>query len=207
MRWDRATRFYPIIDSDVCADRGFEPLTVAIGCLKGGARLLQLRVKRGPSAIFLALADAIVAAARPFGAIVIVNDRPDIAVMSGAGGAHVGQDDLSPDDARKVLGTAAVLGVSTHDHPQVDAALQSPADYIAVGPVFSTTTKDAGYSARGLDLLHYAAGRGKPVVAIGGIELRSAPSVIAAGAAAVAVITDVLRDDPEQRTRAYLAAL
>jgi thiamine-phosphate pyrophosphorylase len=206
VRWDRATRFYPIIDCDVCAAQGLDPLAVAIGCLKGGARLLQVRAKRGSSALFLALADAVVAAAHPFGALVIVNDRPDIAVMSGAGGAHVGQDDLSPDDARRVLGKG-VLGVSTHDPAQVDAALQSPADYIAVGPVFSTTTKDTGYDARGLDLLQYAAGRGKPVVAIGGIDLTTAPSVIAAGAAAVAVITDVLRGDPEQRTRAYLAAL
>jgi thiamine-phosphate diphosphorylase len=206
VRWDRTTRFYPIIDSDVCAGRGLDPAAVAAGCLKGGARLLQLRVKRGPSGAFLALADAIIALARPYGATVVVNDRIDIAVMSDAGGAHVGQDDLPPAEARALLGTR-LLGVSTHDPRQADAALASPADYIAAGPIYSTTTKDTGYDPRGLALLQYAAGRGKPVVAIGGITLETGPAVIAAGAAAVAVITDVLRDDPERRTQAYLAVL
>lgn len=206
MRWDRAARFYPIIDSDVCAARGVDPLAVASGCLAGGARLLQVRVKHGPSASFLALVDAVVAAARPFAATVVVNDRVDIAVMAGAGGAHVGQDDLPPAAARSLLGDG-LLGVSTHDRQQVEAALASPADYLAVGPIFATSTKDTGYGARGLDLLRGAAGRGKPVVAIGGIALESAAAIIDAGASAVAVITDVLRDDPERRTRAYLAVL
>ena len=203
---DPARRFYPIIDTGVCRARGLEPRAVVAACLRGGARVLQLRVKSGPSADFLALADDVVAAARPVSATVIVNDRADIARMAGAGGVHVGQDDLPPDIVRGVAGEA-VIGLSTHDRAQVDAGLVSPVDYIAVGPIFETGTKNTGYTARGLDLLRYAAGRGKPVVAIGGIDLARAPLLIAAGAAAVAVIGDLFGDDPERRTRAYLEAL
>ena len=201
-----ASRFYPIIDSSVCAAHGIDPRAAAGACLNAGARVLQLRVKDGSSAEFLALADALVAAARPGGATIVVNDRTDIALLAGAGGVHVGQDDLSPADVRTILG-AGLIGLSTHNREQVDAALDSAADYIAVGPIFATGTKDTGYSARGIDLLRYAAGRGKPVIAIGGIDLERAPALIDAGAAAVAVIGDVLRDEPGRRTRAYLDAL
>ena len=83
---------------------------------------------------------------------------------------------------RAIVGAAAIVGLSTHDATQMDAALPASADYIAVGPVFATATKDTGYDARGLDLVRYAAGRGKPVVAIGGITLDRAPAVVAAGA-------------------------
>jgi thiamine-phosphate pyrophosphorylase len=100
-----------------------------------------------------------------------------------------------------------MIGVSTHDFSQAEAALASPADYLAVGPVFDTHTKETGYSARGLDLVRAAAGRGKPVVAIGGIDLENARGVVDAGASAVAIIGDLLRDDPERRTRAFLASL
>ena len=91
---------------------------------------------------------------------------------------------------------------------QVDEALRTAADYVAVGPVFGTATKDTGYSARGLELVGRAAGRGKPVVAIGGITLARAPEVIGAGAGSVAVITDLLSGgDPESRVREYIRAL
>jgi thiamine-phosphate pyrophosphorylase len=168
--------------------------------------MLQLRVKAGSSAAFLSLADAVVAEARSTGAIVIVNDRADIARAAGAGGVHVGQDDLPPGTVRRVLG-AGVIGFSTHDEHQVDEAAASEADYIAVGPVYGTGTKETGYTARGLDLVRYAAGRGKPVVAIGGITLERAAHVIAAGAAMVAVISDLLgTGDVEARAREYLQA-
>ena len=204
---DRSFRFYPIVDSGLCEGRGLDPGEVARACLRGGARLLQLRVKRGGSAAFLALADDIVTAARPYGATVIVNDRPDIARIAGAGGVHVGQDDLPPDEVRLVVGPA-VMGLSTHDEQQVDDALSSGSDYIAVGPIFQTATKLTAYDARGLGLVEYAAGRGKPVVAIGGIDLRSASAAIAAGAAAVAVISDVVSTgEVEARAREYVAAL
>jgi thiamine-phosphate pyrophosphorylase len=138
---------------------------------------------------------------------VIVNDRADIARMARAAGVHVGQDDLPPDAVRDVLG-GGVIGLSTHDPQQVDEALRTAADYVAVGPVFGTATKDTGYSARGLELVGRAAGRGKPVVAIGGITLARAPEVIGAGAGSVAVITDLLSGgDPESRVREYIRAL
>jgi thiamine-phosphate pyrophosphorylase len=120
----------------------------------------------------------------------------------------VGQDDLPVEIVRGLLGRDAIVGLSTHDRPQVDAALATSASYVAVGPVFGTSTKDTGYEPRGLDLVRYAAGRGKPIVAIGGITLERAPEVMAAGASAVAVISDLLTgDDPEARARAFLAAL
>ncbi len=139
---------------------------------------------------------------------VIVNDRADIARAAGAHGVHVGQDDLSVAEARAIVGDSAIVGVSTHTREQIDRALESSASYVAVGPIFATSTKATGYGARGLALVRYAAGRGKPVVAIGGITLQRAPDVIAAGAHAVAVITDLLVDeDVEARVRAFGRAL
>jgi thiamine-phosphate pyrophosphorylase len=164
-----------------------------------------LRCKEETSGGFLDLADAVVAAARPAGGRVIVNDRVDIARMCGAAGVHVGQDDLPVDDVRRLLGPDAIVGVSTHDAAQVDLALAGAASYVAVGPIYGTSTKNTGYSARGLELVRYAARRGKPIVAIGGITLERAPELLAAGASSLAIITDLLNGDPEARTRAFLA--
>ena len=189
----------------MCRARGLDPLTVARACLAGGARLLQVRGKEEGSAAFLALADALVSETRRVGGRLVVNDRVDIARMSGADGVHVGQDDLPAEDARRLLGPDAIVGVSTHDPAQVERALTSPATYIAVGPIYGTATKDTGYAARGLELVRYAAGRGKPVVAIGGITLERGADVLAAGASSLAVITDLLDGDVERRVRAFLA--
>ena len=196
--------FYPIVDIETCESYGYDPLQVSLACLRAGAAWLQLRGKTISGSEWLTIADAVVSVARPLGARVIVNDRADIASMSGAAGVHVGQDDLAVDSIRELLGLGILVGLSTHDPSQVDAALESSADYVAVGPIFGTATKDTGYSARGLDLVRYAAGRGKPVVAIGGITIERAPQVVAAGASGVAVISDVLRGDPEQRTRQFI---
>ncbi len=191
----------------MCDARGLEPCDVVGACLRGGARLLQVRWKQGNTSAFLSLADQIVRVARVHGARVIVNDRADIARMADADGVHVGQEDLEVEAARAVVGEHAIVGLSTHTREQVDAALSTSASYVAVGPIFTTATKDTGYDARGLDLVAYASGRGKPIVAIGGITLERAPDVIAAGAAAVAVISDLLTDDIEQRVRAFVSAL
>ena len=145
---------------------------------------------------------------RGAGAQLIINDRADIARLSGAAGVHVGQDDLSVDEARAVVGADAIVGLSTHDDAQVGAAARTRATYIAVGPVYGTVTKDTGYGARGLELVRRAAATGRPVVAIGGITLERAPEVIAAGAASVAVISDLLvGNDPEHRVRQFLGRL
>jgi thiamine-phosphate pyrophosphorylase len=205
---DRRPFLYAIIDTTLCAARGFDARMVAEACLAGGAPVLQVRDKRGASGAFLTLTRRIVASASAHDAAVIVNDRADIARLSGAAGVHVGQDDLLVDDVRIIAGGAMIVGLSTHDEPQVDAALVSDATYLAVGPIFGTETKETGYTARGLELVRYAAGRGKPVVAIGGITLERAALVIAAGATGVAVISDLLTGgDPQARTRQFVAAL
>jgi thiamine-phosphate pyrophosphorylase len=192
----------------VCAARKLDAAAVASACVAGGAPLLQVRQKSGSSGAFFALADAAVRRAAGSDTRVIVNDRADLAQAAGADGVHVGQDDLSPEAARAIVGDGAIVGVSTHTQDQIDRALAGPASYVAVGPIFTTATKSTGYEARGLALVRYAAGRGKPVVAIGGITLARAPQVIAAGASAVAIITDLLVDsDIEQRVRAFVRAL
>ena len=196
-------RLYTILDVALCGERGLEPLAVLDAFLAGGARLVQLRDKSSSSRDRLALADAVVARVRAAGGVTIVNDRADIARLSEADGVHVGQDDLSVADVRAVLGPDAIVGISTHDQSQIDAALTSTASYVAVGPIYATTTKDTGYAARGLALIRHAARGTKPVVAIGGITLDRAPEVIAAGAASVAVISDLLRDDPAFMVRRF----
>ena len=148
--------------------------------------------------------------AQPYGATILVNDRVDLAVLSGAGGVHLGQTDLTPSRARRIVGEGAVVGYSTHTLDQMRAALKEPVTYIAVGPVFGTATKTTGYQAIGLGLVAEAArvAASVPVVAIGGITLEAAPSVIEAGAGAVAVIGDLLASgDPAGRVRAYRRAL
>jgi thiamine-phosphate pyrophosphorylase len=205
---DSSPFLYPVIDTEVCAARAWDPMALARACLAGGAHVLQLRCKTGSSGTFLGLAERLVPLAGACGAMVIINDRPDIARLSGAAGVHVGQDDLSVADARLVAGDQAIVGISTHDEAQVDEALASTATYVAVGPIFGTSTKDTGYGARGLELVTYASRRGKPVVAIGGITLGRAASVVAAGASGLAVITDLLTGaDPEAQTRGFIATI
>ena len=203
-------RLHAIVDVDAAQRAGWTAIDLAQAFLNGGARLIQIRAKTLPSGPFLDICDAVVKRAEAFGASIIVNDRADLAVMSGAAGVHVGQDDLSPADARRLLGPQAIVGFSTHTIDQIDRAVRDPASYIAVGPVFGTATKDTGYSAVGLDLVRAAVARAqeRPVVAIGGVTLERAASVIAAGAAAVAVIGDLLSTGkPEERVRSYLEAL
>ncbi|MGE5816281.1 MAG: thiamine phosphate synthase [Acidobacteriota bacterium] len=193
---------YAILDDDRARERGRGPLDLARVFFEAGVRLLQVRAKRLGSGALLVLSRAIVEAARPYGAQVVINDRADIAVLAGADGVHVGQDDLSPEDVRRVMPTG-ILGLSTHSRAQFEAALLTPATYLAVGPVFGTLTKDTGYAAVGLDFVRWAAARSdRPLVAIGGINAGNAPDVFEAGAASVAVISDLL-DDPAERVRRY----
>jgi thiamine-phosphate pyrophosphorylase len=199
-----------IVDADVAARAGWPPVDLAKAFLDGGARFLQIRAKQLASGPFLELCDAVVALARPAGGIVIVNDRVDLARLSGAAGVHVGQEDLPPSLARAELGEAAVIGYSTHTTAQLETARDEPATYTAVGPIFGSVTKDTGYDAVGLGLVTSAARvlAGRPVVAIGGITLENAASVMAAGAASVAVIGDLLRGGaPDARVRAFLRTL
>jgi thiamine-phosphate pyrophosphorylase len=203
-------RLCAIVDTDAAARAGWPAADLAKAFLDGGARFLQIRAKQLASGPFLELCDAVVALAQQVHGIVIVNDRVDLARMSGAAGVHVGQEDLAPSLARAQLGEAAVIGYSTHTLAQLEAAAAEPVTYTAVGPIFGSVTKDTGYDAVGLGLVREAAriAAGRPVVAIGGIRLDNAASVIAAGATSVAVIGDLLREDaPDARVRAFLKEL
>lgn len=195
------TRLYAILDADAVSARGLTPLPVLDGWLDAGIRLIQLRAKGLSSGAFQELADQVVARAHATGAQVIINDRADIAVMSGADGVHVGQDDLTPAQVRPLLDHDAIVGLSTHTDAQIAAALAQPVSYIAIGPVFGTQTKDTGYAAVGLEQVRRAASAaraaGLPLVAIGGITRAHVASVFEAGADSVAVISDLLGDSLE----------
>ena len=200
---------HAIVDVHVATGAGWKPTELARAFLDGGARLLQLRAKDLPSGAFLDLSDAVVALAGEYEARIIVNDRVDVARLSGAAGVHIGQEDLSPAAAHAQLGPAAIIGFSTHTVAQVEGALTEPISYIAVGPVFGTATKDTGYSAVGLDLVSAAAhlAGSVPIVAIGGVKLENARAAIDAGASSVAVISDLLVGDPVERVKAFLRIL
>jgi thiamine-phosphate pyrophosphorylase len=193
----------------VAAHAGWSPLDYAIALLDGGASFLQIRAKHAPSGDLLHLCEAVVAAGHACGATVIVNDRADLASLSKADGVHVGQDDLDVEEARRLLGADAIIGLSTHSVDQVASACTTTATYIAVGPVFSTRTKDTGYAAVGPALVRTARHMTtRPIVAIGGVTLENAHDAIDAGATMVAVISDLLKDgDPAARVRAYRARL
>jgi len=197
---------HAILDVDATARAGWTVEGLAQAFLDGGARVIQLRAKHLSSAAFFEHAERLVHAARPYGARIVINDRVDIARLAGAAGAHVGQDDLPPAAARRLLGTEAIVGWSTHTPGQIEAAVAEPLTYIAIGPVFGTATKDTGYAPVGLEAVTRAAriaGR-IPVVAIGGITLETAGDVMAAGASGVAVIGDLLAGgDPGARVAAF----
>lgn len=203
-------RLYAVVDARTAAARGWHVPDLAAACLAGGARWLQVRGAGVATGVLLRWCDEIVRQAERTGAAVIVNDRVDVARMSGAAGVHLGQHDLPPPAARRQLGPEAIVGLSTHTARQRDDAWSEPLTYVAVGPVYGTSTKATGYAPVGLDAVRAAALRRpeRPVVAIGGITLDRAPAVVAAGAAAVAVIGDLVAGgDPEARVRAYVDAL
>ena len=198
---------YGIVDQGTAERGGWTVVALARALLAGGVRLLQLRAATAGSGQLLAWCDEVVAAARECDATVIVNDRADIALLSQAGGVHVGQTDIPVAGVRRLLPTDAAVGVSTHSRAEVDGTLREAASYVAVGPVYRTATKPTGRKPVGLELVRYAArSQSRPVVAIGGITLERAPEVLAAGAAAVAVVSDLLRGgDPAGRAADYCA--
>lgn len=199
---------YPIVDVEVSAAAGWDPRLLARAYVAGGARLLQLRAKTLPARDFLSLATTLTADLAAEGARLIVNDRADLALLAGAAGVHVGQDDLAAIDVRRLVGPDAIVGLSTHTADQIAAALDLPIDYLAIGPVYGTRTKDTGYDAVGLAMVGAAARRahaaGCPVVAIGGIRLANAREVWEAGADSLAVITDLVGEDPAARVEEWL---
>lgn len=197
---------YAIVDP---LDTGRSPVELANAFLAGGARLLQLRLKQASARELLAAAAAIARLARAADAVFLVNDRPDIARAVGADGVHLGQDDLPVSAARRVLGPGRLVGVSTHDVDQARAADAEGADYIGVGPIYATTSKEQPLTPRGLDLVRAVrAAVGCPIVAIGGITAETAEDVRRAGANAVAMISALVRaSDPATAVRDVLTRL
>jgi thiamine-phosphate pyrophosphorylase len=174
-----------------------------------GVRLLQYRDKAASARDLLETSRKLVSSLNSYGSSLIVNDRPDVAALAGAAGVHVGQEDLDAQQARAVVGEELWVGVSTHDLEQFRRAAATSADYIAVGPIFATTSKANPDPVVGLELIrHVRSLTDKPIVAIGGITLDCARSVIAAGANSVAVIRDVLcATKPAEQARRYLETL
>ena len=181
-------------------------LPLAENLSAAGVRLMQLRDKRASGAKMFAQSRELAFALEALGVRFIVNDRADVALLAGSGGVHVGQDDLPVDDARRIVGAAAWVGVSTHNIQQFREASATSADYIAVGPIFPTASKQNPDPAVGLALLREVRRlTSKPIVAIGGITVEVAGDVFRAGADSVAVIRDLLSaDDPAVRAREYL---
>src|ERR1700733_12859491 len=163
-------RLYPIADEGVLERYGLDVARFAEELKAAGVELLQYRNKTGAPQDVLRTASAICEVFAGVACRLILNDRADLAVIAGWDGVHVGQDDLSPEDARRVVGVERWVGVSTHTDAQVSRADTSSADYVAVGPVFVTGTKLDAEPIIGLEGVRRARGlTGKPIVAIGGI--------------------------------------
>ena len=174
-----------------------------------GVRLLQYRNKSASSRELFASSKRLAAQLAPQGVTFVVNDRADIASVVDAAGVHVGQDDLSVEAARRVIGTEKRVGVSTHNLEQFEHSVRTSADYVAVGPVFATSTKVNPDPVVGIDFIRRVrALTTKPIVAIGGITLARAADVIRAGADSVAVVSDIVcATDPGRRARQYMDLL
>ncbi|HLK85351.1 MAG TPA: thiamine phosphate synthase [Candidatus Binataceae bacterium] len=197
-----ASHFYAMVDPA----GGHEPVALARVLLGAGARVLQLRLKQAPSRALLAAARAIVALCRERGAMLIVDDRADIALLSGADGVHLGQEDLPLAAARRIAGRRLIVGISTHSVEQAIEAERGGADYIGFGPLYPGGLRNNA-AGKGLAMLaEVRAAVRIPIVAIGGITRANMPAALAAGADACAIITDVVRArDVAARVRAILA--
>jgi thiamine-phosphate pyrophosphorylase len=188
------------------ADAAFgDPVELARALFSGGALLVQVRNKTASARELLQQVQCIVRLA-PSGARIIVNDRVDIALIAGAAGVHLGQTDLPPACAREILGPDRIVGFSTHNLSQAEEADRMPIDYLAAGPVFPTSSKENPDPVLGVEKLAEICGRvRKPVVAIGGIRLDNAGTILKAGAASVAIIRDLLsREEIAQAVRDFL---
>jgi thiamine-phosphate pyrophosphorylase len=186
-------RLYPILDTATLAQRGMPVTTAATILLESGAGILQLRHKEHFTREMFETAEAVAVLCRQAAVPFIMNDRADLALMLDAAGLHLGQDDLPPSTARNLLGPRRRLGFSTHNPGQLQAAAQEPVDYLALGPIFGTASKENPDPVVGLENLPRELFV-KPMVAIGGITLHNAASVLAAGFDSVAVIGGLYPD-------------
>lgn len=199
-------RLYVILDGTLLNN---SPHECAQELAAAGVRLLQYRDKTASARDLLKTSRELAASLKPRGASLVVNDRPDIAALAGAAGVHVGQEDLDPGQARAVVGKEMWIGTSTHNLEQFRAAAASCSDYVAIGPIFPTSSKANPDPVVGLELIRQLRPlTDKPIVAIGGITLERAAAVIEAGADSVAVIRDVLcAERPGEQARRYLDIL
>jgi thiamine-phosphate pyrophosphorylase len=183
-----------------------EPVRRAEAAVVGGAGVVQVRMKSSGAGQILEAARRIVAVARGR-ALVLVDDRPDLALLSGADGVHVGEEDLPVEETRALVGEALLVGRTVRTLDAARAALAAGADHVGYGPIFPSGTKPIDVPARGLDALaETCRGLPAPVVAISGITLENIEAVAAAGAAAAAVIGDLFDRGPAQERAAALAA-
>jgi thiamine-phosphate pyrophosphorylase len=193
-----------LVCGEVGAGNGAELLPDVIrGAVAGGVSIVQLREKQLPDDELTAIANALRALCERLGALLIVNDRPAVAVEVGAAGVHVGQDDMPVEQVRELVGPDMLIGLSTHAPEEIDAVDGAVVDYIGVGPVHATPTKP-GRPAVGLELVRYAAANAKvPFFAIGGLDLGNVDQVLEAGAGRVCVLRAIAdAEDPEQAARA-----
>ncbi|MDQ2977205.1 MAG: thiamine phosphate synthase [Acidobacteriota bacterium] len=184
------TKLYPLTDRVIS---GLSHAEQIVQLSEAGANLVQLREKVLPSLEFYNEAARALSVARERRVKIIINDRVDIALALGADGVHLGQQDLPPAAARRVLGAEAIIGISTHNLEQALLAADMPVDYITIGPIFATATKQSinhPLGIQGLVRLREASGE-LPVVAIGGITAKNGESVLQAGADAIAIISDL----------------
>jgi thiamine-phosphate pyrophosphorylase len=204
------SRLYAIVDAGVLAARKVSLDDFAQELCTAGVRLVQYRNKLGSPQEVLRAAVVLRTVFAGSGATLILNDRADLAVLAGFDGVHVGQGDLLPEDAHRVVGMERIVGVSTHSAEQVRAAELSCADYVAIGPAFATGTKADAEQVVGLDGVRRArAVTQKPLVAIGGITRENARDVIDAGADSIAVISGLFGEGErvEQVARDFLELL
>ena len=195
--------FYPVLDTALWARLGIPVQNAAEAILEGGARILQLRHKGHFSRQVLSDGQRIADLCRAAGATFVINDRADIAALLNAA-LHLGQDDLWPSEARKVLPPVSLVGFSTHNEAQLRSADEQPADYLAIGPIFATVSKDNPDPVVGVnELRRLRAITTKLLVAIGGITRATAKDVMRSGADSIAVIGDLVPD--EHSTRALRA--
>src|SRR5437763_10152902 len=188
-------RIYPILDTALLTSRQCSLETAARAMLDAGAAILQIRHKGPWTRAIFEQAQLIARLCEQAAVSLIVNDRADLALLLSAG-LHLGQDDLPPQDARRLIGAATCLGHSTHNAAQLTAATQEPVDYLAIGPIFATQSKINPDPVVGVESLRaLKALTAKPLVAIGGITRENAQSVLEAGADSVAVIADLLPAD------------
>ena len=198
---------YAILDTSLRPE--LSPAAILEPLLRAGVKVIQYRHKEPFHSAHFEQCAALARWVHSFGGEFIVNDRADVAKLCGADGVHLGQDDLPPDKARLFLGKGSMIGFSTHNLEQARQAVSLPVDYIAIGPVFPTTSKKEPDPVVGLGVVAQVRSLTTlPLVAIGGITLENAPAVVQAGANAVAVIGDLLQAaDIEDRARRFLAAL